>query len=80
MNRCPACNADVRGKPVCHRCKSDLTLLLAVEHKAALYLEKALAALENRDYDSAYALSEKSRFLQKTPEAMSVFHYSALLK
>lgn len=80
MDKCPACNADYRGKPVCHRCKSDLTLLLAVEQQAARYLEKALAALENRDYESAYALSGRSCALRKTEQAMSVSRYAALLK
>lgn len=42
MERCPCCNARLRGLTVCQRCGSDLNNALAAERGAQLWLRKAL--------------------------------------
>lgn len=42
MERCPCCNARLRGLSVCQRCGSDLGKVLAAEKASRFWLRKAL--------------------------------------
>ena len=35
MTRCPLCRAKYRGEDTCHRCQTDLSILLTIEGDAA---------------------------------------------
>ncbi len=43
MERCPCCNARLRDRTVCSRCKSDLSLLISSEQVAQDWLATAIA-------------------------------------
>ena len=73
MKHCPVCNAGYKGGGSCHRCKTDLSPLLAVEARAARYLDLALAALRRNDYTAVRRLARKSLALKSSPEAEKLF-------
>jgi hypothetical protein len=60
MKNCPVCNAGYKGGGKCHRCKSDLGRLLAIESRAEKYLALALAALKQNDYEKMRHYARKS--------------------
>ena len=41
MERCPCCNARLRERTVCSRCKADLSVLISTEQAAQFWLVKA---------------------------------------
>ncbi|GFO70979.1 hypothetical protein BJAS_P0156 [Bathymodiolus japonicus methanotrophic gill symbiont] len=44
MQRCPSCNARLKGRVICARCKADLTVLINAERSAQQWLTKAVEA------------------------------------
>ena len=42
MERCPCCNARLRERKICSRCKSDLSTLISSEQAAQYWLAKAI--------------------------------------
>ena len=42
MERCPCCNARLRERTVCSRCKADLSVLISSEQAAHNWLAKAI--------------------------------------
>ncbi|MCI5149759.1 MAG: hypothetical protein D3916_10305 [Candidatus Electrothrix sp. MAN1_4] len=46
MERCPVCRAWFKGMPVCRRCKSDLTDLIALEKQAESNMVQAVHQLK----------------------------------
>ena len=67
MERCPVCRARVKEKkPVCRRCRSDLSLLFEIEEQAAALVELAARALTDGSRSKAAALAAKSLVLQDT--------------
>ncbi len=63
MERCPTCQARLRGEPVCGRCRSDLSFALAAEARAAGRLRAAVARLAEGDEAAALdAVEESLRF------------------
>lgn len=61
MEKCPVCNAGYNGGGRCHRCKTDLGRLLAVERLAQDHMALAMGAIRKNDY-------EKMRELAQNPE------------
>ena len=53
MDRCPVCRAALGEHPVCRRCKSDLSLPLAIEQQADLCLRLAVHDLSQGNLDRA---------------------------
>jgi len=53
MDVCPICKAAYAGQGDCHRCQSDLTEFETIEGDAREELEIAVAALKQKDYESA---------------------------
>ncbi|QTA86012.1 hypothetical protein [Desulfonema magnum] len=79
MERCPTCNAKYTGKRICHRCKSDLGLLLDTEQEAGEYLEKAMSAFAEKDFNQMFLHAKRACALQRTPEAARVLACASLL-
>lgn len=79
MEKCPACNAKYMGRGKCHRCKSDLDVLLKIEGQAEEYLDKALSAFKNNDYDKMYNFAKKSCSLKPSQKGKTLLFYSSIL-
>ena len=60
MEHCPTCGARHAGGPSCHRCRTDLSQVLAIERAAASHRRPARAALE-RGADGAHRLHRHFR-------------------
>lgn len=79
MDRCPACNARYGGKPVCHRCGTDLARLAAMEADAADRLERAKTAFRASDYEAMYCHARRAGDLRQSPSAVKTRATAALL-
>uniref|UniRef100_UPI0040573D1A hypothetical protein n=1 Tax=Candidatus Electrothrix sp. TaxID=2170559 RepID=UPI0040573D1A len=66
MERCPVCRAWFKGMPVCRRCKSDLTDLLALEKQAEFTMIQAVQQLKVGNLHKARLLCECSEKLHRT--------------
>ena len=58
--RCPACGAHRSGRLFCHRCKSDLTILVEAETQADMLYERALQAYTQGRFREAHRLAAAS--------------------
>jgi len=72
MERCPTCQARLRQDPVCPRCKTDLTRLMAIEADAAAWLKRSVALLATGDEALALQAVEASLRLKQEPLALLV--------
>ncbi len=79
MERCPTCKAKFKGKPVCHRCKTDLSLLIKIEKDAAMHLGKAYRALDKGDYEDMFFHAKRSYSLRQLPATQKTLASAALL-
>ncbi|QTA82141.1 Uncharacterized protein dnl_45080 [Desulfonema limicola] len=79
MERCPACNAEYKGRQFCHRCKTDLSLLLDIENRAEEHLEQACSAFELKDYENMFFHAKRSHSLLSTAESQKLLASAALL-
>ncbi|MCI5138859.1 MAG: hypothetical protein D3922_10690 [Candidatus Electrothrix sp. AR1] len=66
MERCPVCQAWFKGMPVCRRCKSDLTDLIALEKQAEFIMVEAMQHLKSGNISRARQLCAHSETLQRT--------------
>ena len=72
MERCPTCQARLRQDPVCPRCKTDLSRLMAIEADAAAWLKRSVALLATGDEALALQAVEASLRLKREPFALLV--------
>ena len=79
MEKCPTCNAKYKGKKLCHRCKTDLSILIDIEKKAGDHLEKARLAFMSKDYANMFFHARRSFSLQRTPESQRLLASASLL-
>jgi hypothetical protein len=66
MERCPVCRAWFKGMPVCRRCKSDLSDLIALEKQAESTMLQAMLHLKRGNLRKARQLCVCSETLQRT--------------
>ena len=66
MERCPVCRAWFKGMPVCRRCKSDLSDLIALEKQAESTMMQAVQHLKAGNLSKARQLCACSETLQRT--------------
>ena len=78
MERCPTCGARHAGGPTCHRCRTDLGQVLAIERAAARHRRQARAALSGGDRAAARAHAGRARALHRSPESVTVLAVAAL--
>lgn len=69
MERCPVCQARLKQDPACPRCRTDLSMLVAIENQAALKLGRAIAALAADNGVQALRTVEASLHLKRGPLA-----------
>lgn len=79
MKNCPVCNAEYKQKIICHRCKTDLGLLLSVEATAKRYVMESAEHDTRGDYEWMYHAMKRSWSLKKTDESRKALARSALL-
>ena len=78
MERCPTCGARYAGGPSCHRCRTDLRQVLAVEQAAAHCRRQALEALDRGDRAVARERAARACALHRTPESLAAAALAAL--
>jgi len=72
MERCPTCQARLRQDPVCPRCKTDLSRLMAIESAASAWLNRSVVLLATGDEALALQAVEESLRLKREPLALLV--------
>ena len=78
MERCPTCGARHAGGPSCHRCRTDLGQVLAIERAAARHRRQARAALSRGARAAARAHAARACALHRSPESVTVLAVAAL--
>jgi hypothetical protein len=76
MERCPVCRARFKDQPVCYRCGTDLSMLLAIEAEAAVLERRAVALLGTGEWIKAHRTAERVLALQSSPLATAVLDLS----
>lgn len=77
MERCPVCQARLRGEAVCGRCQADLGRALAAEDWARAKLREAVAHLAADDLDAARRAVEASLAFKRDPLAARLREFLA---
>ena len=80
MKKCPTCNAVYKGRAICHRCRTDLRPLLALEAQSQYHVECALKACNCKNYPEMFLHAKRAFMIRKTSETARVYAYAALLK
>ncbi len=75
---CPACGAPRGQGTVCHRCKSDLGLLVRLEQQADALQARAQHCYARGWYNRAAALADKSQSLEASPDRLRLLACSQL--
>lgn len=70
MDRCPCCNARLRERTVCSRCKSDLSVLIRTEQAAEFWFSKAMQYCLADNIEQSIAAIGVSLSLKKTQVAV----------
>ena len=78
MERCPTCEARHAGGPSCHRCRTDLRQVLAIERSAARHRRLARAALERGDPGEARAHAGRACALHRSADSLIALALAAL--
>lgn len=79
MERCPICRAALSEPPLCRRCKSDLSLPLAISEEADLCLHQAFRALLANDLDRAGDAAARAHLLCHSDLAAALVGFSRWL-
>ena len=70
MERCPCCNARLRERKICSRCKADLSVLISGEQAAEIWLAKAIQYCLADNIEQSIAAIGVSLRLKKTQIAV----------
>lgn len=71
MERCPCCNARLRERTVCSRCKADLSVLINAEKMAQFWLVKAIHYCLAENIEQSVRAISVSLDLKKTNLALA---------
>ena len=71
MEHCPTCGVRHAGGPSCHRCRTDLRQVLAIERAAASRRRQARAALERGDRAEAGNRARRACTLHRSSESLA---------
>ena len=77
--RCPTCNAPRPGDTTCHRCKSDLALLIRLERHVDAVSQQARLCYARGWYRQAASLARTGVSLESTPDALRLLACACLL-
>ena len=70
MQRCPACNARLRERVICYRCRADLTALIGSDLAAQQWFTKAVEYYLTADMEQSITALAISLSLNKTSLAL----------
>ena len=79
MQNCPTCNAALKGRQICRRCKTDLTAVVAVANAAQQHDRQARRALALRQFDRMYHHARRSHCLRHTEASARLLALAAML-
>ncbi|MGB2986460.1 MAG: hypothetical protein WBE26_11325 [Phycisphaerae bacterium] len=77
--RCPTCNAPRQGGAICHRCKSDLAILIQLEHHVDALRRRARRYYARGWYRQASSLAQAVVSLEPSPEDLRLLACARLL-
>ena len=77
--RCPTCGASRRGEVLCRRCKSDLTLLIRLEHCVDQLRLRARRCYARGWYRRAAAVADRVVSLESRPEDLQLLACARLM-
>ena len=70
MQRCPCCNARLRGAVVCPRCQADLRAGIAAGQAAGYWLGRAIEFWQMSNHEAGLHALQRSLWLKKTHPAL----------
>lgn len=73
IERCPCCNARLKGSVICPRCTADLNLILDSKKTAQYWLSKAVQSLADNEVEKSVIAINFSLHLSRTKIA-TVFY------
>ncbi|MCZ6792108.1 MAG: hypothetical protein O7J95_00670 [Planctomycetota bacterium] len=76
--KCPTCGAPRKGLDTCHRCRSDLRLLIAVEVRASRLFQRGLEAYRDGWFRIAATRASAACRLEARPEFLRLLATSSL--
>ena len=76
---CPVCNANLKTKFVCRRCKTDLTSLINMRYEAILHRKKAVEAYEQNRFPEMFVHARRSHTLNATSNSAKLLASASLL-
>jgi hypothetical protein len=79
MERCPACNAPLKGQWICRRCRADLTPLLNVAEDVKRHVSAAREAFRNRDGHAMLHHAKHAFSKRRTPATGRLLAVAAVL-
>jgi hypothetical protein len=77
--RCPVCKAENAQGPSCRRCKTDLSLLFAVEEQRRRILAEAHRCLQRGDWQAAREHIEDADWLRRDEKSQRLMAAAHLL-
>ena len=80
MDNCPACNAKYKNKRICHRCKTDLGPLLAMEEEALEQKQSAVSAYRTNEFGKMFYHARRSVCLFYTNDGAKLLASAAVLE
>lgn len=79
MERCPTCNAKYTGKRSCHRCGTDIGILVDIENQAKIHCQSAVSAFLSKEFEQMFFHARRACSLCQTPESVRLLACAALL-
>lgn len=80
MQNCPTCNADLKGAPICRRCKTDLTPALEAADRAERHFRSATRAYADGRWEAMLYHAQRAFSLHRTPRHGRLLACAALLQ
>ena len=75
MERCPCCNARLRGAALCARCRADLGKTITAEQAAETWLNKAIHYWTKNEPEQSLDALAHSLQLKNTPLALTLLDF-----
>ena len=79
MKKCPTCNAVYKGRPTCHRCRTDLSRLLALEAQGDFHIQFALHAYAQKNNHEMLHHARRAFMIRKTTVTSRLYACAAML-
>jgi len=80
MRNCPTCNADLKGSPICRRCKTDLTQALAAAERAEGHFLSAARACAEGQWEAMFHHARRAFSLRRSPRHARMLACAAVLQ